>query len=242
MSVVRRHDYAPVLADGQHAAWAQPQREAASTVATAQQQKQQWHRPPSAPMQAGAPSPRAGAQFPNRQPIPPSRPVTAPVPAGHAETGAGPEETYKPNTVPVQKWHAPTMRAPSGRADTRSQSQSARARDEPEREGAPGIVSKLMHCSKDPIAMTSLDFYAFGRMLGEGAFGKVKLAAHKLRSEAGMEPVFTNGVPNACAYSTCARNLTGFGRTQWREGRGQDLREDQNPRRQLAEARHPRDP
>lgn len=45
------------------------------------------------------------------------------------------------------------------------------------------LVSRLLSCSNDPIRLSAMEFYSIGRVLGEGAFGKVKLAVHKLSGE-----------------------------------------------------------
>lgn len=62
---------------------------------------------------------------------------------------------YKPHSVSVQKWSAPSGRAASAAPGSRVVST--------EMDGVQGLVAKLMQCSKDPIDMCSLDFYNFGR-------------------------------------------------------------------------------
>ena len=56
-------------------------------------------------------------------------------------------------------------------------------REEVEQNRMKMMVSKLLTMSKDPIHMTAMEFYSIGRVLGEGAFGKVKLANHNLSGE-----------------------------------------------------------
>ena len=173
--------------------------------ASAAQTYRQGRRPPSAPATAARPSSGTArvAQRTEPQPQRAAAPPSAPreqrryeqpqAPARAAPPPAIAEEAgYKPRRVETRNW-APdadaAAPAPHGWAGSNALASTQRGESEPvtredmEKNRMKQMVSKLLAMSKDPIHMTAMEFYSIGRVLGEGAFGKVKLANHNLSGE-----------------------------------------------------------
>ena len=100
------------------------------------------------------------------------------------------EQGYKPRRVETRSWApdpdaaASTSRGWGGSSlESREPAEPPASREEMEKNRMKQMVSKLLTMSKDPIHMTAMEFYSIGRVLGEGAFGKVKLANHNLSGE-----------------------------------------------------------
>ena len=179
--------------------------------ASAAQAYLQGRRPPSAPATATRPSSggaaraaaqraeaaqtQRAAQAQSRPSYEPQQP-TAPAPAAYAAQPPviAEEQGYKPRRVETRNW-APTADPPGTtsprgwgvstlqRPEIRDAEDPMASREEMEQNRMKMMVSKLLTMSKDPIHMTAMEFYSIGRVLGEGAFGKVKLANHNLSGE-----------------------------------------------------------
>ena len=184
-------------------AWNAEDQAGSSTAATvrpsgAPASYRQGRSPPSAPATSRPPpSASSGSRSSGGQPTAPAAPRPAPPAAvrqiavdkaaeatakntGDRRNHNPSVGNYKPMPVKLDKWMqgidaydaaTATKTAPT---DDKAPSADSRTTE---------MVANLLACSNDPIHMTAMEFYSIGRVLGEGAFGKVKLAVHKLSEE-----------------------------------------------------------
>ena len=205
-AMVRRYKQSVAAWNAKHDyAFGEPAQQTAKQPAT-QAAHAYGRRPPSAPATSARP-PSASARGTSRaataaapkpsapsaaRPAPPARRYEKPSGAPSAAVprrAAAKKDGYKPRRVQTKGWEP----GAAGSTDLQgwaggTRSSADRAKDEGGREDLDTnrmkqMVSKLLSCSSDPIHMTAMEFYSIGRVLGEGAFGKVKLANHNLSGE-----------------------------------------------------------